>query len=94
MTGKIIGPGNTKYVEIAVHLKYSNNFQRTFQIPLINWETNPILTWSENCVITNYLVVGTFTTADTKIYVPVANLSTQDNEKLLQKSKSGFKNKK
>ena len=28
---------------------------------------------------------------DTKLYVPVVTLSTQDNEKLLQQLKSGFK---
>ena len=32
-----------------------------------------------------------FKTTDTKLYVPVVTLSTQDNAKLLQQSKSGFK---
>ena len=32
-----------------------------------------------------------FAIADTKLYVPVVTLSTQDNAKLLQKLKSGFK---
>ena len=32
-----------------------------------------------------------FKTTDTKLYIPVVTLSTQDNEKLLQQSKSGFK---
>ena len=35
--------------------------------------------------------VPTFTITDTKGYVPVVNLSTQDNVKLLQQLKSGFK---
>ena len=33
----------------------------------------------------------TFAIADTKVYVPVVILSTQDNVKLLQQLKSGFK---
>ena len=32
----------------------------------------------------------TFLITDTKIYVPIVTLSNQDNEKLLQQSKSGF----
>ena len=33
----------------------------------------------------------TFTITETKLYVPVVTLSTQDNAKLLTQSKSGFK---
>lgn len=32
-----------------------------------------------------------FKTADTKLYVPVVTLSTQDNAKLLEQLKLGFK---
>ena len=34
-------------------LKYLSNFWRTLDIPLINYEINLILTWSENCVLTS-----------------------------------------
>ena len=34
---------------------------------------------------------ATFAITDTKLYVPVVTLSTQDNAKLLQQLKSGFK---
>ena len=34
---------------------------------------------------------ATFTTTETRLYVPVATLSTQDNAKLLLQLKSGFK---
>ena len=60
-------------------------------MPLINCEVNLILTWSSTCVITNSTSAGTFEIADTKLYVPVVTLSTQDNSKLLQQLKSGFK---
>ena len=54
---------------------------------LINFEINLLLTWSGN----SFLVAGTaanqvltFTITDTKLYVPVVTLSTQDNAKLLE----------
>ena len=34
---------------------------------------------------------ATFLITDTKLYVPVVTLSTQDNAKLLEQLKSGFK---
>ena len=52
-----------------------------------------ILTWSSTCVIvsTNIANQGaTFTITDTRLYVPVLTLSTQENTKLLQQLKSGF----
>ena len=76
-----------------VPLKYLSNFLRTLEMPLINCEINLILTWSANCVIV-YIVADqnvTFEITDTKLYVPVVPLSTQDNSKLLQQLKSGFK---
>ena len=60
-------------------------------MPLINCEVSLFLTWSSTCVITNSTGEGRFTITDTKLYVPVVTLSTQDNTKLLQQLKSGFK---
>ena len=74
-----------------VPLKYLSNFWRTPEMPLINCEVNLILTWSSTCVITNSTGAEIFEIADTKLYVPVVTLSTQDNAKLLQKLKFGFK---
>ena len=42
-------------------------------------------------VITISTSVGTFVITDAKLYVPVGTLSAQDNAKLLQQLKSGFK---
>ena len=58
---------------------------------LINCEVNIVLTWSNDCVITNSEGEAKFAITETKLYVPVLTLSTQDNAKLLQKVKSGFK---
>ena len=74
-----------------VLLKYLSNFRRTLEMPLINCEVSLILTWSSTRVITNYNGAGTFAITNTKIYVPVVTLSTQENAKLLQQLKSGFK---
>ena len=60
-------------------------------MPLINCEVDLILILSSTCVITNSTGVGKFEVSDAKLYVPVVNLSTQKNTKLLQQLKSGFK---
>ena len=51
------------------------------------------MTWSSTCVINNSTGAGRFVITDTKLYVPVVTLSTQDNTKLPQQLKSGFKRK-
>ena len=58
---------------------------------LINCEINLILTWSDKCVLSNDTKATTFAITDTKLYVPVVILSTQDNKKLLRRLKSGLK---
>ena len=91
---KIIGKtpvADNEKVEIMVPLKYLSNFWRTLEMLLINCEVNLILTWSSTCVITNSTGAGTFEITDTKLYLPVVTLSTKENAKLLQQSKSGFK---
>ena len=61
---------------------------------LINCEINLDLNWSEKCVIVATAVANQGTTlsiTDTRLYFPVVTLSTQDNAKLLEQLKSGFK---
>ena len=60
-------------------------------MPLANCKVNLFLTWSSTFVITNSTGEGRFTIIDTKLYVPVVTLSTQNNAKLLQQLKSGFR---
>ena len=63
-------------------------------MPLINCEINLILTCSNRCYIIDNPIAGqepTFTITDTKPYVLVVTLSTQDNAKRLQQLKPGFK---
>ena len=51
------------------------------------------MTWSKDCVISSVAGQTKFAITETKLYVPVVTLSTQDNAKLLQKLQleSGFK---
>ena len=94
---KIIGEtdnGGTKNVEIIVTLKYLSNFWRTHKMPLINCKIKIDLNWFEKCVLVATAVPNqgaTFSITDTKLYVPVVTLSAQDNAKLLEHLKSGFK---
>ena len=60
-------------------------------MPLINCEINLILSWFTDCVISPATGETKFAITDTKFYVPTVTLSTQDNAKLLQQLKSGFK---
>ena len=90
ITGKTPN-NNNKDVEIMVPLKYLSNFWRTLEVPLINCEVNLILTCSLNCVIIYSTGAGRFAITDRILYVPAVTLSTQENTKLLQQLKSGFK---
>ena len=81
--GKTPNDDNEKDVEIIVPLKYLSNFWRILEMPLINCEVNLILTWSSTCVITNSNGAVEFAITDTKLYVPVVTLSTQENTKFL-----------
>ena len=56
-------------------------------MPVINSESNLLLIYSADCVIASRTAaneVATFEILDTKLYVPVVTLLTNDNAKLLQ----------
>ena len=67
-----------------VPIKYLSNFWRTIEMSLINCGINLILTWPEKCVLSNDAKTTTLAIIDTKLYVSVVTLSTQDNTKPLQ----------
>ena len=92
ITGQTRDDG-TKNVEIMVPLSYLSVFGRSLEIPLTNCKVNLFLTWCATCVIVSTNIANqnaTFAITDTKLYVPVVTLSTQDNVKLLQQLKSDF----
>ena len=75
-------------------MKYLSNFWRVLEMSLINYELNFMLSLSEKCIISFNAVANqeiTFVIIDTKLYIPIVTLSVQDNIKLLQQLKSGFK---
>ena len=84
---------NGEKVEIMVPFKYLSSFLRTLEMPSVNCEISFMLTWSENCFLVAVTAANqepTFTITDTKLYVHVATLSTQDNIKLLKQLESGY----
>ena len=83
-----------KDVEKMVPLKYLSNFWRTSEMSVSSCEISLQLKWSKKRII----VAGTennqnpsFQINDTKLYVPVVTLSTQENIKLLKQLESVFK---
>ena len=89
--------------EVVIPLKYLNNFWRSLNIRLINCEVELILTWSKNCILVDITVKGTtipaivapleleFQITDTKLYVRVVTLWKENDTKLLEQLKTGFK---
>ena len=74
LIGKTPASGNTNDSKMAVPIKYLSNFRKAFEIPLINFEINLVLTWPSVCVITISTAAGAFAVTDTKLYVPVLTL--------------------
>ena len=91
--------------EVVIPLKHLSNFWRSLNIPLIKCKVELILTWSKNCVLVDMTtkdvegnnpaivapVVLTFEITDTKLYIPVVTLSKENDTKLLEQLKLGFK---
>ena len=78
-------------VKIAFPLKYLSNFWRSLEMPLINCKVELSLKWYENCILSSAGTAATFTITDTKLYVPVVTLKTEDNTKLSKLLTEGFK---
>ena len=74
-------------------LKYLSGFWRTLEMTLITCEIILILTRFPNSVISNAVAnqAITFAITDTKLYVSIVILSTQDNSKLLPQLKAASK---
>ena len=81
---------NRNGVKIVVPLKYLSNFWRSLEMPLINCKVELSLKWNENCVLPSAGAAATFTTTDTKLYVPVLTLKIEDNAKLSELLSKGF----
>ena len=68
-------------------------FMKT-EMQFINCKIITFLTWSDKCIIATGDYdhqVPKVAITNTKLYVPVVTLSAQDNKKLLQQLKTGYK---
>ena len=99
-----VGKNETEFV---IPLKHLSNFWRTLNVLLIHCEIELILTWSKNCTLADTTVKAAgknndlpaivaitgleFQITDRKLYVPVVALSKENDKKLLEQLKSGFK---
>ena len=105
--GYDVNKNGTQEIELAIPLKYLGNIWRALNIPLISCEVSLELKWNKNCVVTsleerevdagppvvrdNAPTGATLTINDCKLYVPAVTLSKDDEIKLLNNLKSGFK---
>ena len=90
-------------VEIAIPLKYLGNFWRNLDIPLINCGITLVLSWYKECVLVGRAhrdppaaAINSPTGAkseitDCKLYVSVVTLLAENDNKLLEQLKSGFR---
>ena len=60
-------------------------------MPLINCKVEFSLKWYENCIFSSAGTAATFAITDTKLYVPVVTLKTEDNVKLSKLLSERFK---
>ena len=104
ITGSLdAGEDEKNDVTIAIPLKYLGNFWRSLDIPLINCEITLILSWDKECVLVgrahrgrpaaaiNSPTDAKFEITDCKLYVPVVTLLAENDNKLLEQLKSGFR---
>ena len=78
-------------VEIAVPLKHLSNFWISLELPLINCKIELLLKWYGKCILSSSGIAATFAITDTKLYVPIVTLKTEDNAKLWKLLSEEFK---
>ena len=90
ITGKLEGNNAEQDdTEIAVPLKYLSNFWGTLDVSLINCEISLTLSWSQNFVV-NPPIVAINNPTGAALF-SVITLSAEEDNKLLDQLKSGFK---
>ena len=71
-----------KNIKIAVPLKYISNFLRNVELPLINTKLYMELNWTKYSVLCNQNQNSIFKITKGELYIPVATLNTENNNKL------------
>ena len=91
LIGTIPNGGRKNGVKIAVPLKYLSNFWRSLEMSLINCKVKLSLTWNKSCILSSVADDLAFAITDTKLYVPVVTLKTEENAKLSKLLSERFK---
>ena len=60
-------------------------------MPLINCKVETSLTWYENCILSRAGTAAIFSITNTKLYLTIVTLKTEDNTKLSKLLNEGFK---
>ena len=68
-------------VKIAGPLKCLSNFWRSLEMPLFNCKVELLLKWYEKCILSSAGTAAIYAITNTKLYVPVVTLMTEDNVK-------------
>ena len=86
---------NVNNIKLVVPLKYVSSFFRSLEMPIINCKIDLELTWHKDYMISSVNAaagqVVSFMITNTKLYVPVVTLSTEDNNNLTKQLNEGFK---
>ena len=77
--------------KIAVPLRCISNFFRSLELALINTKPYIELNWTKHSLISDAAGVTVFQITKTELYVPVVTLDTDNNRKLSDLSKKGFR---
>ena len=79
-----------KNIKIAVPMKYITNFFRNLELPLINTKLYMELNWTKYSVLCNQNQNSIFQITKGELYILVATLNTEDNNKLSELLRKGF----
>ena len=86
---------NVNNVKLVVPLKHVSSFSRSLEMLSVICKIDLELTWHKDCMIFSVNAaagqVVSFIITNTKLYVPVATLSTKDNNNLKKQLNDGFK---
>ena len=77
---------NVNNVKLVLPLKYISNFFRSLEMPLVSCKIVLELTWRKDCMISSANAgagqVVSFMITNSKLYVPIVTLPTEDNTNL------------
>ena len=79
--GKPAYDGVLKNAKIVAR-KYLSNFWRSLEMPLVKWKIYLELNWTKNYVMSDIAGYTAFDITNTKSYVHIVTLLTEDNVKL------------